>query len=291
MVHHLNALIQPDPWLIQYLEQLPTQQCEAMLHVFGEGRQALAEPTHALGHDDPIRTQEPPALMAQRSPLLDEEWPGPMQRLHVLVRNACDRHNARARTTHRLADGGGIVGVMLMALVIRRHELGTDEADVMPKLPHLAGPVMGALTGFHTHATGRQLCHNGSELGAHTWLAYHHVPVRIDTMPLKHVVRQINPQYRHLHGWTPLLGILCITSHGAVRECSSKMGESIPLIRGAINRTSWPCSRTHRAQSWALPQASIPMRSGGRFAIKASHSLRARRFRSTTAPVSSMPTM
>ncbi len=39
-----------------------------------------------------------------------------------------------------------------------------------------------------------------------------------------------------------------------------------------------------------LPQASIPMRSGGTLAIKVSNVLRARRFRSTTCPLSSMPT-
>jgi hypothetical protein len=59
---------------------------------------------------------------------------------------------------------------------------------------------------------------------------------------------------------------------------------------GAISRTSWPCSRKHRAQSWALPHASIPMRSGGNGAIKCRNSLRASLFRSTTCPVSSMPT-
>ena len=47
---------------------------------------------------------------------------------------------------------------------------------------------------------------------------------------------------------------------------------------GAISRTSCPWSRKHRAQSWALPPASIPIRSGGNVAIKRGNALRARRF-------------
>jgi hypothetical protein len=68
-----------------------------------KSRQALAEPMHAFGHDDPILTQEPPDLMAQHRPRLDEKLPGTMQRLNVLVRDAFDRHKAHVRPTDRLA--------------------------------------------------------------------------------------------------------------------------------------------------------------------------------------------
>src|SRR5215468_6507742 len=53
---------------------------------------------------------------------------------------------------------------------------------------------------------------------------------------------------------------------------------------GAMSLTSWPWARKQRAQSCAPPQASIPMRTGGSFAIQGIRSWRDNRLRYTTLP-------
>jgi len=109
---------------------------------------------HTPSYDDPVLAQEAPHLIAQRGALLDEQLAGAMQRLDVLVLYLFDRDKAHMRATRRLADGGGIVGIVLVALAVWRHELGTDQAHIMAQLSHRAGPVVRALTGFHTNTTG-----------------------------------------------------------------------------------------------------------------------------------------
>src|SRR5712691_2695436 len=58
---------------------------------------------------------------------------------------------------------------------------------------------------------------------------------------------------------------------------------------GAMSFTSWPYARKRLAQSCAPPQASMPMRTGGSFAIKGVRSCRDKRLRNTIFPVLSIP--
>src|SRR5262245_6256847 len=74
-------------------------------------------------------------------------------------------------------------------------------------------------------------------------------------------------------------GTFCAREHiGPSRAHSHRLPspcEAVGVCRGRSNRLNVP---------------SIPMRSGGRFTMKASHALRAMRFRRTTCPESSIPT-
>jgi hypothetical protein len=106
----------------------------------------------------------------------------------------------------------------------------------MSQLPHRTGPIVRTLAGFHANATGRELRHKGQELGAGEFLAHHNIALVIDTVQLKDIFCQIDPEYRYLHGWTLLQAFNTQRLTVLLRECSSKMGESIPLIRGSAGR-------------------------------------------------------
>ena len=172
-VNDREAFVQPDQWLLEFLEQLSTDTRQVVVWVFQEGREARAPPMHALGHHNPVRTQKPTPLVAQRGALLDEQLSGAMQRLDVLVLDLFDGYKAHVRATHGLTDRCRIIGIIFVALAVRRYELWAYDADIMPQLPHLAGPIVCTLAGFHADTTGRKLRHKGQELGASELLAYH----------------------------------------------------------------------------------------------------------------------
>jgi hypothetical protein len=207
-VHPPNAFVQPHQLLRKVLEQFPTQQCQAIVRIFEQGWETLPQALYPLGHDDPILTQETTTLIAERSALLDKQLSGAMQCLDVLVLDLFNGHKAHVGATHRLTDRRGIIRIILMTLAIGGDELGTDETDIVPQLAYLAGPIVGPLTRFHTDTTGGQLRHKGQQLGAGQLLAHYHMPLRIDPMQLKHIFRQIDPKYCHLHGWTPPRALL-----------------------------------------------------------------------------------
>ena len=66
-----------------------------------------------------------------------------MRRLSILLGNALDRHKSHSRAPHRFADRLGIDPVVLAALDVGLHKLGTDELHTEPLLLQLSRPVMG----------------------------------------------------------------------------------------------------------------------------------------------------
>ena len=66
------------------------------------------------------------------------------------------------------------------------------------------------------------------------WRILHESCSMANPVELKHVLCQIDPEHCYLHHWTLMLDMLDILRtilDSTVRGCSSKMGESIPLIR------------------------------------------------------------
>jgi hypothetical protein len=137
--------------------------------------------------------------------------------------------------THRLTDGGGIIGIIRVALTLWRDARGPDQAHVMAQLAPRARPIVCALAGFHTDTTGGERRRKGHKLGACQFLANHDGPLGINPMSWKHVLSQSNPEDGYLHDWTPPLGLSGAMSHTVARACAFKTGESIPLLRGAIS--------------------------------------------------------
>ena len=65
-----------------------------------------------------------------------------MHRLDILLLDGLHRHEAHARSTHRLADRFGIVGVVLIALHIRLHELRCDQLHAITTRLQLTRPIV-----------------------------------------------------------------------------------------------------------------------------------------------------
>jgi len=57
----------------------------------------------------------------------------------------------------RLANGLGIVAVVLLALAVRLDEVRAHEPRFMAELGDLSGPIVRATAGFHTHHAWLQL--------------------------------------------------------------------------------------------------------------------------------------
>src|SRR5713226_8410887 len=75
---------------------------------------------------------------------------------------------------HRLADGLGIVAVVLVAFHVRCHQVRTHEAYLTPELCNLAGPIVASGTGLHSYQTRRQLGQERQHLFTSQLLAQHH---------------------------------------------------------------------------------------------------------------------
>jgi hypothetical protein len=128
-----------------------------------------------------------------------------MLSLDVLGLDFFHGYKAHGWTAHRLTDGRGIMGIVLMALAAGRHTLGAHETDIMPQRAHRPRPVAGPLAGRHTDTTWGELRHTRQELRACQWLTDDHMPLRIYAVELQDGFCQIDPEYCNLHGWTPLL--------------------------------------------------------------------------------------
>ena len=103
---------------------------------------------------------------------------------HALLIDGFDRHEMHLRSAGSFADGGGIVGIVFSALPcrpqaglrptffalsncaqaqlepqrsalqpVRGHQMGRDDSGIQAQAHQLAGPVVGAGTGFHGHQT------------------------------------------------------------------------------------------------------------------------------------------
>lgn len=85
-----------------------------------------------LGNDEAVFAQQSACLIGGGGALLDEVLADPVQHLNVLLLGTLRRHKVHARPAHGFTDDLGIVRVILVALHIGFHELGRDQAGVMP---------------------------------------------------------------------------------------------------------------------------------------------------------------
>jgi hypothetical protein len=80
-----------------------------------------------------------------------------------------------------------------------------DQPHLMAQLPDLAVPEMGAAASFHPHNARPQLPEETQHLVASLLLAQHRTPRGVNTVRLKHILRQIEPDRDNLrHDRSPL---------------------------------------------------------------------------------------
>src|SRR5215210_5208946 len=80
--------------------------------------------------------------------LLDEDFPGAVERESRLLLDRFDRRKPHCRTAHGLTDRRGIEGVALPALHIRLHIAGRHHPHLVTERGQFSRPVMRGRTGF-----------------------------------------------------------------------------------------------------------------------------------------------
>lgn len=122
-----------------------------------------------------------------------------MQAVHAqqaLLLDALDGDEAHVRAAGGLADGGGIVGVVLAAVAfaaVGRSQVRRDDAGVQPHGQELARPVMSAGADLHHHhAAGGQLRTPGQELLARERTVGQHMTVGADCVNLNDTLGQVH---------------------------------------------------------------------------------------------------
>ena len=87
-----------------------------------------------------------------------------MQGLLILLGDRLDRHRRNLRPTHRRADCGRIVGIVLLAQYERLHILRRQQPYPMPHSLQLSAPVMGTTASFHAYLARGQFTKEGQQL-------------------------------------------------------------------------------------------------------------------------------
>jgi Phage integrase, N-terminal SAM-like domain len=138
----------------------------------------------------------------------------PVHDQHALLLDALDGHEAHVRPTGRLADGSGVVGVVLARGAfgtVRRGKLRRDDACVETHRDELAAPVVGRRADLHRDdAARRQLPTPGDELVAGQGTVRDGAAGRVDSVDLDHALGQIDPD---AHDFPALIGS-CNLVHG-----------------------------------------------------------------------------
>ena len=130
-----------------------------------------------------------------------------------LLRLRLHRHEAHGGTRGRLADCLRIGRVVLVALDERFHVDRRDQFHLVAELPDLPAPMMRARAGLHRHHAGRLRRQKWHDLGPRQLPAERNGSVRMRSMRLKTVLREINPDDANLfHGRLLLQGVECDTT-------------------------------------------------------------------------------
>ena len=107
-------------------------------------RQFPADTCDTLGHHDAVLGEQTSDLVYERGALGDPKLPNTVETEHRLLFDGLDGHKAHVWPTHRLADGFGVILIILVVLAVRAHELGSNQPDVVSLLRERACPVMRA---------------------------------------------------------------------------------------------------------------------------------------------------
>jgi hypothetical protein len=143
-------------------------------------------------------------VLDQLCPLADQEVPRPVQHQCALLLDALDRHKTHRWPRHGLADCRRIVRVVLATLRVgfdigRRHK-----PRVVPELLELACPLVRRCAGFHANEATRQIGKELKNLCSTNTLADHHRATHINTVNLKHRLRNIDTNRANIaHGRLP----------------------------------------------------------------------------------------
>jgi hypothetical protein len=182
------------------VQQSSGQHRQTVLGIFQYRGNLVLGTVTTLGHDQAKFREQPPQLINERGALLDEARSHPMQAENGLLFIALDRHEAHAGPSHRLANGLGVVAVVLAALAVGGDEARGHDPDPVTEPPQFPAPVMGARAGLHADQTRRELGEARQQLRPGQGLPQHDPAVLIHPVQTEHCLCQIDPDGSNVHG-------------------------------------------------------------------------------------------
>ena len=142
--------------------------------------------------------------VAQHRALPHQELSGSMQHQSCLLIPGLCRHKTHRRPLNRFADRSRIVGVILAALQISLHIARRHQSNCVPEPLQLSAPMMRCRTRLDPNKAGRKIGKELQNLRTTDTLADYHRAIRIDTVNLKHRLRNIETNRANLaHGRLP----------------------------------------------------------------------------------------
>src|SRR5262249_51305809 len=211
----------------------------------------------------PTSSPHPPVWCGRGCPCFTPPPPPPRDYLQFFLLPPLHRHKAHIGAAHRLTNGLGIIGVILIPLYVGFHILGADEFDLMPGLLQYPCPVMRSRSGFDADQAGRELRHERCHLRAPQPFTQRHLAFSGDAMELEYLFGDIEACDGDLHGNTLLLIVLLYSPHLVPHSgCEGRREESIPLpmedqcSRGFSTENSGAC-KSHALETLLCPRASL----------------------------------
>ena len=188
----------------EHLQAEPGIRWNPLVIFVGDYRQQALEPNAPHRRHDPELRHMRPRRVRQLRALAVEHQADTVKHHHALLFRSLHRHEPHRRPRHRLADRLRIGSVILAALHIRLHILRRHQSNIMAQRDQLAGPVVRVAAGLDADQTARQLREERNHPGPAQALAHHHFACGINTVDLKHRLRDIQPdRYNLLHRSSP----------------------------------------------------------------------------------------
>jgi esterase/lipase superfamily enzyme len=123
-----------------------------------------------------------------------------VQDQHALLLFALHRHKAHVRPRHRLADSLRIGRVVLAALEVGLDVARRHQPDLMAKRRQFRGPMVRGRTGLDADQAWRKVSEELQQLGPPQLPSNNNRADGVDTVNLKHSLRDIQTDRGNLHG-------------------------------------------------------------------------------------------
>src|ERR1700676_1622618 len=123
-----------------------------------------------------------------------------MQRLDVLLLDLFCRYETHVWTAHGFTNGFCVVGIVLVGLDVRLHELRGDQPNVVPAAAQHAHPIVRSATSLQSHCAHWQVRKKSRDLAPTQFLAKDYSTVRIHSVDLKELLGDIKTNCCKAHG-------------------------------------------------------------------------------------------
>jgi len=150
-----HPLIQRQQVLPQTVKQAPKPRAQAVLGILQPDRNRRTQMPQFLGRNQSVFSHQAADLVAFRLALIAQLKAHPVYGLNVLLLYRLHRHEAHVRPAHRFADRLRIIGVVLVALHIRLHELRRNQLHRNSVRLECSRPVVRATTSLHADHAAR----------------------------------------------------------------------------------------------------------------------------------------